>query len=310
MEISIVRQALALLEEGGQALLAVVVKREGSAPRGPGAVLLLTSAGPVAGTVGGGGLEAQAIQEGQALLAQGEARLCRYNLGPEAAAYCGGQVELLYYPLQQEDRQVLQELLDRLQRPAAPCALLWPLAGGRLRLEEAAAPSCQEREGRAYYAQVLNGEGYLYLFGSGHVAQALVPVLARAGFRCLVCDDRPAFLTPAFFPEAEELRLIDYQDLSAFKALGPRDYAVVMTRGHRYDSLVEAALLQSQAGYIGVMGSRGKAQLVRRDLAALGFSPEQLGRVYTPIGLEIGSETPGEIAISIAAQLVAVRHGL
>ncbi len=312
MDRKLLQKAIDFIEKEEPALFAAVVKREGSGPRGPGAVLLLTAAGPAGGTVGGGALEAAAIKEGQKMLRDGSApRLRSYRLDPAGGAYCGGAVELIFYPLKKKDAALLLSLAQRLERPASPCALLWPLEGGSLLASDDAADSgLIRKEGKKYFAQILNEEDRVYIFGSGHVARALVPVLARTGFRCVVCDDRYDLLTKENFPDADELRLIDYEELTAFHALGPAAYAAVMTRGHLFDTKTEAALLKSAAKYIGVMGSSTKARLVREELSALGFSEERLARVHSPIGLDIGSETPEEIAVSIAAQMVAVRHGL
>ncbi len=312
MDIKLLKKAIDFIKKEEPALFCAITERKGSGPRGPGAVLLVSLAGPEGGTVGGGALEAAAIKEGQAVLRDGSAPTLRsYRLDPAGGAYCGGEVKLLFYPLKKKDATLLLSLAQRLQRPASPCALLWPLEGGSL-LSSDDVKSCGlvKIAGKKYFAQILNEEDRVYIFGSGHVARALVPVLARTGFRCAVCDDRPDLLTKENFPDADELRLIDYEELTAFHALGPAAYAVVMTRGHLFDTKTEAALLKSAAKYIGVMGSSTKARLVREELGALGFSAERLARVKSPIGLDIGSETPEEIAISIAAQLVAVRRGL
>ena len=142
-------------------------------------------------------------------------------------------------------------------------------------------------------------------------------MLSHLGFRCIVSDDREEFTKPELFPGAEEIRLIDFGKLEETFTIHPEDYIVVVTRGHLCDTDAERFGLKTPAGYIGVVGSRKKTKFVvgsrkktkfvTDKLLAEGFTEEQLARVTAPIGIEIGSETPAEIAISIAAQLIEVR---
>ena len=150
-------------------------------------------------------------------------------------------------------------------------------------------------------------EDRVLLFGAGHVGQALVPVLTQADFSVTVWDDRDGIPAP---PGARAMHRGPYE--GALERLGPvteRDYIVVMTHGHQADCEVLAQALGTPAKYIGCIGSRGKAAAVREKLLAAGFSPEDAARIYSPIGLPIGGETPGEIAVSVAAQIIACRSG-
>ena len=152
--------------------------------------------------------------------------------------------------------------------------------------------------------------GRVYIFGGGHVAQALEPELSRIGFRCVVMDDRPDFARRELFPTAEEIKLIDFNRISDSVSITGDDYVCVMTRGHAYDTVVQSQVLPLRPYYVGVIGSRAKAAGVRRQLIEnYGVSEADCGLVTTPIGLDIGAETPAEIAVSIAAQLIAVRAG-
>ena len=150
--------------------------------------------------------------------------------------------------------------------------------------------------------------GRTYLFGGGHVGAELCPLLARTGFRPVVCDDRPGFARRERFPQAEEVLLVDYRDLSPLP-LTEQDRAVVLTAGHQGDFEVLRQVLAAPVCYVGCIGSRRKAALLRERLAALGFSPARLDQIWSPIGLPIGGDTPAEIAVSIAAQLIAHRAG-
>lgn len=145
------------------------------------------------------------------------------------------------------------------------------------------------------------------LFGAGHVAQALVPVLALADFSVEVWDDRKEIPCPA---GACTMHHGPYEEaLSRLEPIGAEDYIVVMTHGHRADCEVLSQALRTPAKYIGCIGSQGKAAAIRERLLTAGFTQGEVSRIHSPIGLPIGGKAPGEIAVSVAAQLIACRSG-
>lgn len=152
--------------------------------------------------------------------------------------------------------------------------------------------------------------GRVYIFGGGHVSQALVPAIAAVGFRPVVYDDRPEFADPALFPQAEGTLCGSFEALSGQVKVTPDDYVVIMTRGHQADYEVLTQTLRSGAKYLGCIGSKKKLALCRDRLLAAGFTAEEYARVHAPIGLAIGAETPEEIAVSVTAELIAVRAGV
>ena len=162
-------------------------------------------------------------------------------------------------------------------------------------------------ETQKIYAEEFNFDGKVYIFGGGHLAQELVPVLSHLGFWCMVMDDREEYTAPNLFPGVQETKTVDFTLLSDILEVKKEDYLVVVTRGHSCDADVERFALRTPASYIGVVGSKRKTQYVREKLLAEGFTNEELDRVHAPIGIDIASETPAEIAISIAAQLIQIR---
>ena len=162
----------------------------------------------------------------------------------------------------------------------------------------------------ALFIQPLAPAGTVYLFGGGHVGRALVPILAMAAFRVAVCDQRPDAASRDTLPQAAEIYCLPYED--AFAHLPPvtaADYVVVMTPGHEGDYEVLRQALRTPARYIGCIGSRRKVAATREKLLAVGIPAEEIDRVWSPIGLDIGGDTPAEIAVSVAAQLIACRSG-
>lgn len=304
------------LKNGEDCLLATVIASSGSTPRSAGAYMLVDKSGRLHGTIGGGNLEYQATLKGQQQIALKKNFLFDYVLTAESTAalgmICGGSCKVLFYYFAADAANIqLAEKIQSVIESRKEYFLLLPLAEGTVQtvfeLPLTAKTGIIEYQGQQYYAERFAYDGKVYIFGGGHLAQELVPVLKRLDFRCVVIDDREEFAAAALFPDAEQVILADFKRLSEYIELSHKDYAAVMTRGHLHDADVERFVLQTDVGYIGVVGSRKKALLTRTTLLQEGFSEQHLNRIITPIGIDIGSETPAEIAISIAAQLIQER---
>lgn len=147
----------------------------------------------------------------------------------------------------------------------------------------------------------------LTVFGAGHVARELAALAARVGFRVTVVDARPEWATAERFPDCEVL-LEDPADHARKREGGPQDYFCVTTHDHPLDQAVVEALLNKPSAYLGVIGSRRKAERFRMRLKAAGAEDAALDRIRSPMGVAIGALTPEEIAVSIVAELVQVRR--
>ncbi|MDO4566589.1 MAG: XdhC family protein [Oscillospiraceae bacterium] len=320
------------LKEGEELVLVTVIASSGATPRGAGARMLISSEGRLCGTIGGGAVEyrseaiAKKVLEDKTSLGH-DFELTKddvQNLG----MICGGAVSVFFRYIPAKDSEALA-LAEEAERRFALGRDLWLIfeisEGGRLGLYseeegffgiEAPAelktsmtrhPIRTVLEGRDFYLEQINSSGRVFIFGCGHVAQELEPVLTHLGFTCVVTDDRPEFASRELFPTASEVKLIDFENIADSVEIGSEDYVCVMTRGHAFDSVVQAQVLRTQACYIGVIGSRHKTAGVQKALREQGFTDKDFERVTTPIGLEIAAETPAEIAISIAAQMIEVR---
>lgn len=313
-------------------MLVTVVADVGSAPRGAGASMIVGEEGRILGTIGGGMLEYRSTQEAQKDLAEGKGQLRQYRLTKQEVAglgmVCGGNVDVLFTYIAPTDknRAALTTARDHLKDHRTGWLLL-PLDGsglgfysdekGLVGLDVETAPgrtelidhttSIIETPSGKYYTQKLMNTSRVYIFGGGHLAQELVPLLDHLGFRCVVTDDRPEFSTKKLFPNAEEVHTYNYSELDGKFDVQPQDYIVIVTRGHVGDYECEKFALKTPAYYIGAVGSRAKIAEVNRKLRADGFTDEDIGRITTPIGIDIKSETPAEIAVSIAAQLIECR---
>lgn len=316
---------------GENAVLVTVTSSSGSVPRGAGAHMLVTDQGRVCGSIGGGPVERRAEQEAMDALRIKSSLIRHFQLEKnqveDLGMVCGGEVSIWFHYLSRgaETLNVVDCALRCLEA-GEQCWLAADLTGGG----ELTLYCCQqgvvggsllepvvealgnrpfqmELKGRLWYAEPLVRPGTVYIFGGGHVAQALVPVLTAVEFRCVVVEDRPEFCDPRLFPGASEVRLVEMERLSEMLTVDKEDYVCIMTRGHTNDVQCEAFALTTSAQYIGVMGSRRKAAWVNQTLKERGFTDEDLKRVTTPIGLPIRAESPAEIAVSIAAQLIQIR---
>jgi xanthine dehydrogenase accessory factor len=158
------------------------------------------------------------------------------------------------------------------------------------------------------FIEPMVGTPTLVLFGAGHVAQPLARIAKMAGFRVEVTDDRVKFANPERFPDADKIVLEDLATAASQLTLGANSYAVVVTRGHKGDTEALASVLGRGLRFVGLLGSRPKLVHVAAALEERGFSRAEIAKIHCPVGLAIGAATPEEIAVSILAELIAVRH--
>lgn len=310
------------IRQGGAPVLCTIVDSAGSAPRGAGARMALLSDGTWIGTVGGGAVENLVQQRASAVMdgtAQGG--LEHYSLGGEASRtgiVCGGAVTVCIQTLGEKQLADLERLIEFL-KSGNPCLLLIHnkeqvydlVAYGEGELPETLAgrPQTAPLFEDGMYTEPMGWDGVLYLFGGGHVGQALAPMLSQVGFRVVVFDSREEIAQPQNFPGAEKVVLGSFENIGEQVQLTRRDYAVVMSPGHQHDLEVLCQVLEQRPYYVGCMGSRKKKAFLWGELERRGFSREQIETIHLPIGLDIGGETPAEIAVSVTAQLIQVRAG-
>jgi xanthine dehydrogenase accessory factor len=241
---------------GRRGALATIVHTNGSIPSYESSRMLVRDDGSIAGTIGGGCVEAEVWAAAKEVMQKESPRKMVFSLNNEASydngLICGGTLEVFVEPI--------------LPQPM------------------------------------------LYLFGGGHVSTAAAKAACAAGFAVGIVDDREAFANTQRFPMAQEV-YVSYEE--AFKKITPNasTYLVIVTRGHKDDMNVLAWAVRTEARYIGMIGSKRKVLSVYRALEKEGYRAEEFERVYAPMGLDIGALSPEEIAISIVAELIAVRRG-
>ena len=282
---------------GARAVLCSIIASSGSTPRGAGAKMAVFDDGSTVGTIGGGAVEFRATEIAQGFLRGVEVGQYHFDLSnhdkTDLGMVCGGKAWLLTRldaPAMglYEDGELKFLTLDSPVEPLlGPQSVLTPTV----------------------YSEPLTIPGTVYVFGGGHVAQALVPLLHTVHFRTVIYDSRPHAVEAPAFAQAAKIYIGNYNRVLERVTITEEDYVVVMTPGHQSDREILAQVLKTPARYIGCIGSRSKIAMTNKLLREQGFTDTDIARVWSPIGLPIGGETPEEVALSIAAQLVAVRSG-
>lgn len=316
------------LENGQSACLVSLLSSSGSTPRGAGAMMAVLPDKSAVGTIGGGNVEYQSQLLAAEVLRTGQDALRQYRFvqGDERSLgmVCGGDVtvQLQYIPAGDTAALAVFHTLSDACARGQDAWLVRRMEGGRVVSMAgggATALSALPKELLSAHPVLTGGEdawfsvpvsqgGRVHIFGAGHVSRALAAALHPLDFHCAVYDDRAEFADPAYFPAAERVSLCSFEKLDA--DIAPEDYVVVMTRGHQADYEVLTQTLRSGARYLGCIGSRPKLALCRERLLAAGFTAEEYAAVHAPIGLAIGAQTPEEIAVAVAAELIAVRAGV
>jgi len=159
------------------------------------------------------------------------------------------------------------------------------------------------------FVEPIQSKPTLVVVGAGHVGKALVHLAHWLGFRVVINDDRPEFCTPEAVPDGDEYLPAPLAELPQRLKITPWTYLALTTRGVNIDVQGLPALLETQAAYIGVIGSQRRWSVARKQLSEMGVSEEKLNQVRSPIGLELNAETPEEIAVSIMAEIIMLRQG-
>lgn len=297
------------LHAGHSVLLATVTRTWGSSPRPPGALLALRDDGRVCGSVSGGCIEDDLIERVQREGLPTQPQIVSYGASADQARRfglpCGGTLELVLEPLKHID--ALDELLSRLHDGEVVCRRLH-LPSAAITLETADKHPLSTFDGQTLISQF--GPRYrLLLIGAGQLSAALARIAQSLDFAVSVCDPREEHVAEWNVANTQLLRSMPDDAVRDWQP-DPRSAVVVLTHDPRLDDLALLEALKSPAFYIAALGSRSNNQARRERLALFDLTAAQIARLYGPAGLFIGSRAPAEIALSIAAQLVAVKNGL
>lgn len=302
--------SLSILQEiaaTGSGRLALIVERSGSAPRGVGAMLLLKADGNCNGTVGGGSLEQQIVEALQQIQRDGEAYTRLFQLVPERDGMsCGGRLTVLLTKLSYDAIPAFAAATASLEAGRGCILQVGLVDNGQAcwSVETPLADTLQR------YSIPLQPAPDLLICGAGHIGQALASMALTAGFKVKVLDDRAKMLVADCFSDPVESVLISsFKDCLKYQQITPASFVLIATYDHQYDQIVLEQALATDAGYIGMVGSRRKREELFGHLCIKGMTEADLSRVRCPVGVAIGAETPAEIAVSILAEMIAVQRG-
>nr|WP_288829402.1 XdhC/CoxI family protein [uncultured Clostridium sp.] len=335
-----------LLRDRQDFAVATIVSKSGSAPREAGTKMIVKRDFTLIGSIGGGMLEAMVTKLSSGVFASREFVIKDFILIDKKDSsidmVCGGGVKVLieYVDPYDADAVSIYQKAGELKKQGLEFVLITkvhmdiPFITGKdkwictetafygtedhdvQRITKSIREDfnhieteLQEEEGR-YLIEPFYRFERVCIIGAGHIAQKIAGITKELGFYTVVVDDRKEFANKKRFQTADEVRALSSLDNLSNKIIINHDsYIIIVTRGHSYDMKVLAQMLKTNAKYIGVIGSSKKRDYTYQELLQEGFTKEEVKRIYCPIGLKIHAETPEEIAVSIAAELIKVRRG-
>ncbi len=318
VSVDVLARALAALDAGRGVTIATVTGAHGSTPRHLGARMAVTADGEQWGTIGGGKIEQVVVERAREVAAGAAPAVVRQHLVRDLAMCCGGSMEVVLTPAA-GSRDALVAHRNATLASSDARVLCTPVDGAPLFVRDARAGDPRPHQPRIVDGVLIERVGTTeraIIFGLGHVARSLGPLLANVGFVVIACDDGETGATDTPPPWASEV--IESFDAGEVErrvgGFGADDYVLIVTRDHAIDQkLLEALIGNDSIGYLGMIGSRGKVGRFEKRLRAKGLLDGEVGearwaRLRAPIGLDLGAETPDEIAIAIAAELIARRR--
>jgi xanthine dehydrogenase accessory factor len=306
---------------GDRIALARVVATRRSAPRPVGSKLIVSETGELAGSISGGCVESEVVEAAREVLAGAEPRLVTYGISDDMALGvglpCGGEIDVW---VDEPDSDLLEQLAD-VARSERRAVFFVDLEDGAQRLvrdgDDAVADELirsghskvLELDGRRVFADVFGPPPRLFVYGAVDTADALCAAAKAIGWRTIVADARARFATRERLPNADEILVAWPEDALAQVAPDHMTAIVVLTHDDKFDLPLLTRALETEAYYIGALGSRRNQERRRGRLVEAGVDEEELERISGPAGLDIGAHTPAETAVSMLAEIMAVRAG-
>lgn len=299
------RFATEALKNDEKVSLLVVVENIGSVPGKAGSKLVVAG-DEQRGTVGGGISESRLVE--MAREGAGPVEIVEFQHdGDGIESICAGSQKVAIISLTADHLPVIDQIVSTLGGHGFG-ELLISSDGIEFNHGRICARSYTERDGGWEYREVEGFTETLTIIGGGHVSLALCRVMSTLPFKLIVLDNRPGLEIMRNNEFAHEKEVISYGEVARHVPQGDRCYAVIMTQGHAFDERVLGQLARGKFAYLGMMGSKSKVEKIFDNLEKSGIPREALDAVYSPIGLPIGSHSPEEIAVSIAAQLISVKN--
>lgn len=297
-------------------MLLYVLESEGSSPGRQSFKMAVAADGEFCGTIGGGIMEHKLVEKAKAMLADGEQAVSlmrqyhdKQHAKHQSGMICSGSQLNAFVPLFSTDLTTVEGILQSQNTGEQKCIRLSP---NGLQILSFAAQKPYELHHQTdeawHYTESLNRQPVIHIIGGGHVSAALSELMSFLGFYVKVYDDRSLLDTLVNNRFVHEKIIVDYEKIGECIAGNKDEYVVIVTFGYRDDKTVLKQLLDKDFYYVGLMGSEAKIQTLFKELERKGMAPEKWGHVFSPIGINIYSKTPKEIAVSIAAEIIREKN--
>ncbi len=310
--------------EQGLSLVVATIIDSSSTPRSAGTKMIIYENGKISGTIGGGALEAAVIQSAFELFKTAGTEIVTYNhkqqeKTDQIGLICGGQMRVLIEHVStcKESISLYDKACKKVKagQPFLWIAKIIKKAGlwqVKREIQETSGTDCKlsvhEVDGQIHFIEPITENGTVYIMGAGHVSKEVAVLTKQIGLTTFVLDDRENFADGIRFPDLDGIYVCpEYKNVFKPFNINARSYIIIVTRSHELDKDVLAQALETDAGYIGMIGSRKKRETIYKELINKGFEKSSLEKVFCPIGLSIHAETPAEIGISIVAEIIQHR---
>ncbi len=312
----------ARLKNSEAVTLLVVAESSGSSPGRAGYKMAVAANGELSGSIGGGVMEVNLVEQSRAVVSEPGAiatgfrrptiteQVHQKNSPNSSGMICSGKQTVIFHLLTPENTAIVDAIIKALETQTHALLTITQrdlavMNGGGI----TATNFDKQSETEFTYTEKLGPKNELYIVGGGHCALALSEMMSRMDFHISIFDDRPDLNTIEKNRYANEIKIIDsYEQIGEMIHSGLNTYVVVMTLGYKSDETVIRSLFDKEFKYFGILGSKAKMKTLLTMLEKEDFSRERLARIRTPIGIRINSRTPEEIAVSIAAEIIAVKN--
>lgn len=323
------RKIYSELASGSGVTVMSLYSSSGSTPRKEGAKMACFADGTTLGTVGGGAIEHNCISLAKDMnsgsTAFTKSYILRHDEKCDIGMVCGGDAKIYfqYFDATESNIALFEKICDVIVKNTRAWLIsdmstdlvgIYTNDGYEfITVDKDLTPFFKNKAmlcDNRYYVEPLTQSGVVYVFGGGHVSQALVPLLTSTDFRVVVYEDNEKFAHKSLFSTADDVVNASFLKINENVDITKDDYVVILTRGHQSDNEVLSQVMSKHPQYLGVIGSKKKVRSMREYLIEQGFDENEIERIHSPIGIEIGAQTPSEIAVSITAQLINHRANI
>ena len=303
------------LQANQKVYLLTVIENSGSSPGRKGFKMLVAEDGFIFGSIGGGVMEFSLVESTKKLLEEGDLKIFfkkqvhRGDRENGSGMICSGEQTVVFHPLNMKNIQMVEGIKNALEGNKKGTLILTPtsIQFSEEKIEEKF--EIKITSGKHWiYKEQIGFKNTLYLVGGGHVSVAVSALFVTLGFYVVVFDDRENLNTLEQNTSAHQKLIVDYQKISNYISEGKQNYVAIMTNRYIDDKLILSKLIHKKLAYLGVLGSTAKLKAMWEVLEREGITKSQLDRVHGPIGVSIKSQTPHEIAVSIAAEVIRVKN--